>query len=84
MKSKVIATTCTECNKQQQTHIAYNPDKINHILHLLLSVCTMGIWVLVWLILWAASASRTKSNIQASVVGRSCKYCEKETLILLS
>lgn len=35
--------------------------KCNHILHLLLSVFTMGIWVIVWLITSLNTASQRKS-----------------------
>lgn len=34
------------------------PYRCNHILHLLLSIITMGLWVIVWLITWAAQHDR--------------------------
>jgi hypothetical protein len=39
---------CKTCNKQ--TLHLYNVDNCNHILHLLLSVFTIGFWIPVWII----------------------------------
>lgn len=42
-----VMTNCSKCQKKT-LHIE---QKMNHILHLLLSVVTAGVWIIVWIIL---------------------------------
>lgn len=52
---------------QTQTDFAVvlvsKPKPINHILHLLLSICTAGFWIIVWIILGISSSSVTHNTI---------------------
>jgi hypothetical protein len=43
-----------------------NPPKINHILHLLLSVVTGGLWVIVWL--WVGMSTSSQVTYTKQIV----------------
>lgn len=45
MPTKQIMYECEDC-KRPTIHLQQEP---NHILHLLLSICTLGLWLLIWL-----------------------------------
>lgn len=45
MPTKQLMFICDDCNKPT-IHLQQQP---NHILHLLLSVCTAGLWLIVWI-----------------------------------
>jgi hypothetical protein len=42
----------------QQTYTTYVPAKTNHVLHLLLTIVTLGMWAPVWLIMTVVNSSR--------------------------
>lgn len=41
---------CTNCKKEVKTEANVVHKKVNHILHLLLSILTAGIWIIVWIL----------------------------------
>lgn len=55
MPTKQIMLPCIDCGKQS-VHIQQTP---NHILHLLLSLVTFGIWVIVWILVSVAKDNAT-------------------------
>ena len=46
MGTSQIMKKCAECNKSTMHY----QEKPNHILHLLLSIVTAGIWLIVWIL----------------------------------
>lgn len=42
---------CPACNKRTKVYSNKPEKKTNHILHLLLSIVTLGVWLLVWALL---------------------------------
>jgi hypothetical protein len=53
--------------------------KTNHILHLLLSVFSMGFWLPVWLLVSASNANeRMKSQKRLDSLEMSLSFCEVE------
>ncbi len=42
---------CQKCNRKTQ----HEKSKVNHILHLILSILTGGFWIPVWVMLWVCS-----------------------------
>ena len=61
MGTSQIMKKCAECNKSTMHY----QEKPNHILHLLLSIVTAGIWLIVWILFIQAK------DPQCSVCGRS-------------
>lgn len=44
MSVTVIRRACPDCGQ----HRPFEKQKPNHVLHLILSCCTLGCWLLVW------------------------------------
>ena len=42
----------------QETHFALADNKVNHILHLIVTLVTAGLWLIPWLIISAHSCSK--------------------------
>jgi len=63
---KRASAECPVCNKR--VLILCKEKNINHILHLLLSVFTCGIWLIIWL-LCAISNSTVQEDWYCSVCG---------------
>ena len=61
MLTSQLMKKCVECEK---TTMHYQ-EKPNYILHVILSICTVGIWLLVWLLFINAK------DPQCSICGRS-------------
>ena len=40
---------CHSCQKATQF---FNPKRVNHVLHAVLSILTLGTWLVVWLVLF--------------------------------
>ena len=64
MATSQLMKKCVECNK---TTMHYQ-EKPNHILHLLISIVTAGIWLIVWLLFINAK------DPQCSVCGRANNF----------
>ncbi len=56
---------CKSC-KRKTIHVAPNT---SHILHLLLSVISAGIWVPVWLIIFLNNKTKSKCTVCGRMVG---------------
>lgn len=57
---------CATCQRQT----LHSKERVNHVLHLILSVLTVGLWVIVWAILGASnSAERTRCTVCGSKPG---------------
>ena len=50
----------------EATKLAIQDQKVSHILHLILSVFTMGLWVVIWLIV-TVSASMERNRLKAQL-----------------
>ncbi len=46
---------CSHCEKK----VLAVKDKVNHVLHLILSLCTIGLWSWIWLILWIVNLCKS-------------------------
>jgi hypothetical protein len=44
---------CEVCDKQT----LHTKDRVNHVLHLILSICTLGLWLIVWLVLGISNST---------------------------
>jgi hypothetical protein len=57
---------CATCGRQT----LHTKERVNHILHLILSVLTAGLWIPVWIFLGATnSAERTRCSVCGSKPG---------------
>ena len=72
---------CKKCDKQV---LAVRTDVVNHILHLILSIFTVGFWIIIWLLLiirdWVGSAtglSSWKCSFCGSALDSATKLVEK-------
>lgn len=54
MTVKQASNFCNVCQRQT----LYQKPRINHILHLILSIITFGLWTLVWIILGIRNADK--------------------------
>lgn len=45
---------------ESRWHITYQPVKTNHLLHLLVTMFTCGLWFPVWMIVWFVNAGKTE------------------------
>ena len=61
MPTSQLMKKCVQCNKMTMHY----QEKPNHLLHLLLSIVTAGIWLIVWLLFVQAK------DPQCSICGRS-------------
>ena len=61
MPTAQLMKKCVQCNKMTMHY----QEKPNHLLHLLLSIVTAGIWLIVWLLFVQAK------DPQCSICGRS-------------
>ena len=50
----------------EATKLAIQDQKVSHILHLILSVFTMGLWMVIWLIV-TVSASMERNRLKAQL-----------------
>jgi len=57
-----VALYCKNCQRETM----HEQPKTSHVLHLLLSIITAGIWIIVWLIV----AANNNSQAQCTVCGR--------------
>lgn len=61
---------CPICEKQKKIQ----RPRINHVLHLLLSLCTLGIWIFVWILLsirigeWRCSTCGTRVKRTSEII----------------
>lgn len=63
-------------NDKLLTATLYKPrEKVNHVLHLILTLCTCSLWVIVWLIVAAASKKEKRINISVDRQG----YLQEQT-----
>lgn len=55
--SKAYSTHwCSYCRRETQ----HERQDVNHILHLVLTIITGGLWLLVWILLWMLSKFNAK------------------------
>ena len=59
MPTTNVMTNCSKCQKKT-LHIE---QKMNHILHLLLSIVTAGVWIIVWVILAILHSNKPQCTI---------------------
>lgn len=59
MPTSNVMTNCSKCQKKT-LHIE---QKLNHILHLLLSVVTAGVWLIVWILLALFHDKKTQCTV---------------------
>ena len=59
MPTTNVMTNCSKCQKKT-LHIE---QKLNHILHLLLSVVTAGVWLIVWILLALFHDKKTQCTV---------------------
>lgn len=59
MASRQYMHKCKQCNKQTM-HLG---PSTSHLLHLLLSIVTVGIWVIPWIIISASNASQGQCSV---------------------
>ena len=52
MGVRVVRRFCPDCGQQRP----FEKQSLNHVLHLILSVITVGGWIIVWLILAVLNA----------------------------
>jgi hypothetical protein len=52
---KQSSAYCHVCQRQS----LFQKPRINHVLHLILSIVTLGLWLIVWLILGIINASKS-------------------------
>jgi hypothetical protein len=62
MSQKIRSGYCTNCQK----NVKFLGEKPNHILHLLLTICTCGLWIIVWIF--------QTTDYRCNVCGRKAKY----------
>ena len=58
------------------TKLAIQDQKVSHILHLILSVITMGLWVVIWLIVTASASmerNRLKTQLKRLMINDICR-----------
>jgi hypothetical protein len=68
-KGKTVIQTSHYCATCQRRTL-HTKARINHVLHLVLSVLTAGVWLVVWAILGASnSAERTRCTVCGSKPG---------------
>lgn len=54
MATKQVSGYCNVCQRQS----LFQKEGINHVLHLILSIVTLGFWVLVWIALAINSSTK--------------------------
>lgn len=54
MSVKQNSNYCNVCQRQS----LYAKPRINHVLHLILTIVTLGLWSIVWLILGVSNSSK--------------------------
>ena len=62
-----VAQTSGWCHVCQQQRLMTKP-KINHLLHLVLSALTLGVWTLVWITLTIINASKLPRCVQCGAL----------------
>lgn len=60
---KQISAYCPTCNRQSM----FQKQKINHILHLILTVLTFGVWGVVWICLAISNSSKPVRCVQCGL-----------------
>lgn len=60
---------CTQCNKQ----VLINKKGVNHILHLILTILTLGWWLIIWILLSISWGDWKCSQCGFGVINRSIK-----------
>jgi len=60
--SNIVMKQCKNCKKMTQ----HTQPSTSHILHLLLSIITSGVWVVIWLLVGMSNSS----SAQRTVCGR--------------
>ena len=73
MPTTNVMTNCAKCQKKT-LHIE---QKINHILHLLLTIFTAGFWIVAWIYI---AFSHNKKTQVASVTVIHISYCPLQTI----
>ena len=58
---------CKTCNKQ----VLARRKGVNHILHLILSICTIGWWIIIWILVVISNIIRV-GEWRCSVCGKIC------------
>lgn len=49
---------------QQPTQmVTYSKKKTNHVLHLLLSIVTLGVWIPVWIVIAVVNSMRKEKSV---------------------
>jgi len=64
---ETASAVCSECGRR--VRIIRNIKKTNHILHLILSIITGGIWIPVWIFVHCFGASAENPDWYCSVCG---------------
>lgn len=46
-----------------QQMVTYSKKKTNHVLHLLLSIVTLGVWIPVWIVIAVVNSMRKEKSV---------------------
>ena len=75
MKSEMKQCACTKCKKPQNEVLMYKYKNCNHVLHLIFTVLTYGLWAIVWLLLWNNSKKFNENNKNIALLSLKCDKC---------
>lgn len=77
---------CPHCKKR----VLAKKTKVNHILHVILAICTCGLWLIVWAVLgkknenkpWVCSECGVGVDMDVNISYCHCPECQKETTVI--
>lgn len=82
MRTEMSPCVCSKCKELTHEILIYPEKPSNHAFHVIASISTFGIWLIVWFLIWVSSNKSNESAKRYAVLSQKCKKCGSPMMLL--